>query len=499
VAEALSLKRFLDALEGLLAPLDEQRLRSAVREYASRLPAGARPGLLEGLAAARDPAPVVAADNTELIAAIEAFTAEAQSGMYYDGWGWDPDVRHEQAFGDESWAPRMDGLFARTDEAFLAGRYELAARAYRLLFAALDLEGDEGPVYSCEFSPAESLVTDLPEAGARYLRALYETAATPAEAATTLAQAWLDDLPYGRKPQSLTDVREALPTDLANIEEFCPRWTGELIDLSGGHDPLRNILLREAALLSGGTRALAEAAQRQGPGQPEAYLDLVDALIEADDAPAALRACQGGLALAARPGAEHARWAHYQWAPLADRAAALADPEAAVDLRITAFTLATSTARLVALCQAAEIHRPGTGPHAAGKAAARLANGEPGLAHHLTSFHTQALLLAGRIDDAVDLATTANTPMHSPAVILTVLPYVLAASCGAARHRDWPHTVLHAMLQQSTDAGRTLHYDDDLDTDDDRALPVILLLDTYRRYTALRRETDTVRRASVLL
>jgi hypothetical protein len=567
VSEAISLKRFLNGLDALLAPLDEQRLRSAVREYARGLPAGARTGFLEDLTAACDPAEAVASDDTELIAAIEAFTADAASGMYYDGWGWDPEVRHERAFGDESWAPRMDTLFDRAAEAFLAGRHELAARAYRLLFATLGLEGEEGPVYSYEFSPAESLMADLPEAGARYLRALYETAATPPEAAAAFARVWLDDLPYGCKPMSLADVRETLPADLAQIEEFCPHWTRELIDRSGGHDRLRNTLLREAALLSGGTGALAEAARHPGPGQPDAYLDLVEALTEAGEVPAALQSCQDGLSLAAQPNGDRSGWAHYQWAPLADRAAALADPEAAVGLRITAFTLATSTARLVALYRAAETHQPGTGPHAAGEAAERLAKGEPGLAHyHLNSFRAQALLLAGHIDDALDLVIADDSREHGSGVILTVLPYVLAASCGAARHPGWPHTVLCATLQQSTDAGRTLRYEDEFEGDDDSALPGILqqllcdrfdpaadrarrlrlcraaidryahsvisgkhrasyadaarlaaayteteiitdghgnyldgLLDTYRRYTALRREADTVRRASVLL
>jgi hypothetical protein len=69
--------------------------------------------------------------------------------------------------------------------------------------------------------------------------------------------------------------------------------------------------------------------------------------------------CREGLRLAERPGGDRAGWAAYQWAPLADRAAELADASASADLRIQAFTLAVSTRRLVALHSAAETHRPG--------------------------------------------------------------------------------------------------------------------------------------------
>lgn len=108
MSETISVKRVLNGLDALFASLDEQRLRSAVREYARGLPAGARTGFLEDLTAACDPAESVAGDDTELIAAIEAFTVDAASGMYYEGCGRDPQVRHERAFGDEAAA-----VFAR--------------------------------------------------------------------------------------------------------------------------------------------------------------------------------------------------------------------------------------------------------------------------------------------------------------------------------------------------------------------------------------------------
>ncbi|MEO3857218.1 hypothetical protein [Acrocarpospora sp. B8E8] len=471
--DALSLKRFLAELDSLLSPLDEKKLRSVFTGYASGLPASARTeflGHLRGLCASAPPAQQRDAD---LIAEIESFIAAVESGKYYDGWGWDPELRHERAFGDESWVPRMDTLFTGAATAFLDSRHDLSAAAHRLLFGALALDGDE-PVFSYEFSPAESLTTDLVEAGARWLRSLYELAADPGEAAEVMAETWLELLPHGARPSSLLAVRETLPTEPANLEVFYPRWSQELVERSGGHDPLCGRLLREVATATGNVNALIEAARKPGLGQPHAYLDLVDALRDHGDEEAALDICREGLGLLS--GGDRSGWTAYQWAPLAETAADLAYGKEAVEFRIQAFTLATSTRRLVALHRAAEAQHSGSGGQVAGEAADRLAAGAPGLAHHhLANFRAQALLLAGRVDDALSLLPTANAVANGAAnTTLTVLPYVLAASCGAVAHRDWENTVLHAMLAATADAGHSVFYGDDYRADDAETLSHLL-------------------------
>ena len=78
------------------------------------------------------------------------------------------------------------------------------------------------------------------------------------------------------------------------------------------------------------------------------------------------------------------------------------DPAAAHWAR--AFGLRTSTHRLVALYEAAETHQAGAGAAAAGHAADQIAAGEAGFLHaHLSAFQAQALLLAGRVEDALAL------------------------------------------------------------------------------------------------
>jgi hypothetical protein len=570
VSNRLSLQRFCSEVESLLDPLDESQLRSAWRRYATALPAGARGAFLDDLrAACRSDAPAVPSSES-LLADIDSFITDAKSGMYYDTWDWDPDLRMERAFGDESWIPRMDALFARAGAAFRAGHHDLSGAAYRRLFAALELEGDEGCVYACEYSPEGSLETDLAEASAQCLRSLYETASGPAEAAASLAQQWLHHLPAGHRPESLSAVREALVVDLADLDQFCPHWTRELVNRSGSHDPLRSGLLREAAQLSGGVEALADAARKEGNGQARAYLDLVAALREQDNTAAALDSCREGLT-----GAADSRQGHeandYWWAPVADVAADLAgelgNDESAAGFRLQAFTLMVSEARLVGLYNAAEQFRSGTGPATAGQAADRLSAGDIGFHHaHLSDFRAQALLLAGRVDEALALLPVRENAIggYTSDVSMSVLPYVLAASCGAPTHHDWPHTTLRTLLYRAAQDSHTVRYD--TDTKGDTALPELFeqtlreravtdsqreawrsacrtavdrwvrvtlaekqrhryadaanlaaamteaeilvdgnggyldgILDTYRRFTAFRREADRVRRSSVLL
>jgi hypothetical protein len=199
----------------------------------------------------------------------------------------------------------------------------------------------------------------------------------------------------------------------------------------------------------------------------------------------------------------------------------------------------------------------------------RLGTGDIGFHHaHLSDFRAQALLLAGRVDEALALLPVRESAIggYSGDVSMSVLPYVLAASCGAPAHHDWPHTMLRTLLYRAARGSRTVRYDTDTDSDGNTALPELFeqilreravtdsqreawrsacrtavdrwvrvtlaekqrhryadaaslaaamteaeilidgdsgyldgILDTYRRFSAFRREADRVRRGSVLL
>lgn len=118
--------------------------------------------------------------------------------------GWDDDLHDERSFGDESWADEMDDLLGGAETAFLDGDLDLARIAYEPLLKAFErhAEGFCGPE-----EPERMLSTDVGEAKARYLRAVYET--TPlSERADTLFEE-MGALRYIGGPPSLRPV--ALP------------------------------------------------------------------------------------------------------------------------------------------------------------------------------------------------------------------------------------------------------------------------------------------------
>jgi hypothetical protein len=110
-----------------------------------------------------------AGGDVRLLADIDAFIDRVCSRAFEREWYDDMD---DPAKGDEARVGEMDDLFARAADAFLGGDLALAKDAYGLLLDAFDLEVD---TFCGPSSPSDMVRTDVPEAFARYLRAVYET------------------------------------------------------------------------------------------------------------------------------------------------------------------------------------------------------------------------------------------------------------------------------------------------------------------------------------
>lgn len=192
---SLGLGPFLSELESRLRALSAQELSAALLAHAECLPALERTSFLEIFTSVEPPsggdeagrgttvaAVSAGADDEMLIADIKAFEGRLGSGVYVQGWGWDEDLHDERSFGDESWADEMDDLLGGAETAFLDGDLDLARIAYEPLLKAFErhAEGFCGPE-----EPERMLSTDVGEAKARYLRAVYETT-PPSERADTL-------------------------------------------------------------------------------------------------------------------------------------------------------------------------------------------------------------------------------------------------------------------------------------------------------------------------
>lgn len=243
-----SLQAFLASLQERLATMTVEDLRERLLEHARSLPSSQRTAFLD-IFTAKAPAhtrkrtsPSKHVEEDPLLAEIDGFVERLVSGHYFLGYGWDDEIRDERSFGDESWTREMDALLTAAQQAFVREDLHLARTAYHHLLGAFRLDEEIG--HFCGPNLAVDMVaTDVGEAEARYLRALYET--TPQrQRADVLVDEWFDLPRY--TPPTLRAVREALPSDLPALKDFLPSWMDRLQKVGGLHRADARHLLDEA-------------------------------------------------------------------------------------------------------------------------------------------------------------------------------------------------------------------------------------------------------------
>jgi len=354
---AQGLGEFLAALEQRLAAIPVEDLRAALVAHAERLPAGNREAFLAifpahapGTRASQVPGPRLAAcpDGPRLLADIDAFVDRVRSGTFFEGWGWDDELHEERAWGDESWVGGMDDLFAAAADAFLAGDLALAKDAYGRLLGAFDLDQEVGTFCGSE-NASDMVATDVLEAVARYLRAVYETTPLP-ERAEELYDRYADrcHLAPGTSLHTIAGTRRS---GLPDLDDFLPAWIDVLTEETSGYQARdRQRLLTEATVWHAGTDGLATVARRPGDHQPTAYLDWIDALT--GDGRIA------DAAAAAREAMTSTNWPSERSAEVADRlgtlSTRLSDPQAALDAHRTAWRTHPNRDRLLTLVAEAD-------------------------------------------------------------------------------------------------------------------------------------------------
>ncbi|MDP8213594.1 MAG: hypothetical protein RAO92_03195 [Candidatus Euphemobacter frigidus] len=288
-------------------------------------------------------------DDPELISDINAFIKDLEKGEYCDGWGYDPEIGDERAFGDETWTVEMDDLFERAAEVFLSGNRSLAMEAYGLLLHAFELKEESG-TFSGPVPPESMVATDVDEAKARYLCSLYETATPDKRVACLLNE--IHALKYtGSSRVGLRAIIEADDKTLKALNAFLPEWLRALREESPendyGWDKLFPWLLREAVVLLEGTDGLARLAEEEGDRHPEAYFDLVLTLIKEEKPEEAIAAAGTGVNRIIDP---------VKRAMLADQLAELAieagDGELCITGRRRAWRSDPTIKRLMLLCGA---------------------------------------------------------------------------------------------------------------------------------------------------
>lgn len=161
----LSLAESSERLDRRLKALPAARLRSILLSHAERLPPGERASFL---AVFEGPPRRRHGGDTDLLADVASVVADPPQ---LEDQELDLPHRRSEPWDDDApevaW-PELDALLDRAGEAFQAGRLALARRAYQELFGAILERYQDGTIDL-------QLDSDLDEAKARYLRALYET------------------------------------------------------------------------------------------------------------------------------------------------------------------------------------------------------------------------------------------------------------------------------------------------------------------------------------
>jgi hypothetical protein len=439
MAERLSLQRFLASLDDRLTAMSAGDIRAAIRTHAEALPSDQRHGFLEMFAPVRttEDAPRLdwPIEDDPLLAAIDALVERISSGSYFEGFGWDDEIHDERSFGDESWVTEMDGLFQDTQAAFLAGDLRLARSAYERLLRAFELDQEVGTF--CGSSPAlETVSTDVAEAQARYLRAVYETT-PPAQRAGVLLGEWFALPSYGAT--TLATVRETRASDLPDLSAFRPDWISQLSSPAAEQaSELRvRALLSESVQLHSGADGLAALARRAGTGRGERFLDWVEALRRAGREADAADAAREALTDPSPEGAAFAQVAEQLAELVGD------DADALLVARRAAWRARPSDERLLALhaaIPAEEVDRVLAGEITA---LDEVANTESPISGRLRAL---LLLLAGRTDAAAALLGRdgGTRPMAAGSVIV---PYLLAAACAGPGRPGWEMTRVARLLR----------------------------------------------------
>lgn len=470
----LSAADFLEALEARLASLKPAEFRASLMAHAETLPAGERRAFLaifekadEGGKAGGKRRPGRVTDAQKLLRDIDALVdqcGEERHGGQEDDWehageddGWD---HYEPAHA--TWpTAKIDALFERADAAFRAGDLALARDAYEKLLDLVANYGEDG--FDADEEESEPVgTTDLDEAKARYLRALYETT-EPAQRPAALLKA-LQDLQYVGGPVGIPEVIGARRAPLPDRETFLEAW----IDLlrrgrsdQFGFDLEARRLLFQAVRMHRGTEGLAELARRDGRRIPEVYRKWVQALAEESRTDEAVRAAQEALQALPSTGEIRAWIAEF----MAESAEKQNDAAARLEARGEAFRAMPTLARLSALCEAAEpIGKLKAVVHAETARLRSVVANRPlrkGRDEEPVEFQSghrllaTLLLLDGETDEAITLAKGAPAVGWSggehPGPV--VIPYLLCAATGGMTPA--PETAL-AELWRGIDADEAI-------------------------------------------
>jgi len=275
----MSLKAFFEALEGRLDTLSADDLRSVLRNMAKSVPPDGRHAFLAQLQPGGKPEQAIAEalGQDDLLSDIDDLAREVADRMQ-SAEEWEEEYRYSDSWDDEEsvgpyeqFTDAISSLFDRTAGVFDSGNLKLAVEAYRRLLQVFGEEDDYGGGIDADAIGK----SEVAEACARYLRAVYET--TPLVERPAMLFEEMSDIPrlIAGARCGIQDVVEITDRPLPDRDPFLNAW----IELLGKEkSPDADRWLREAVRLSGGTEGLEKLAREHGKKRPLAYGDWLNAL-----------------------------------------------------------------------------------------------------------------------------------------------------------------------------------------------------------------------------
>jgi len=305
--DRIALKPYLEKIKGFCRPLSKEELVDVVVSLAKDVSTSERAGFIdkiESILPARGPAEIpdtpqidqVLNDIQALRESIEERIESIEDGSYWDG----PDIWEDNGYDDEDPEYIHDdqiediaALFAEAENLFMDGWLEEARQVYASLF---DLVGYiEGVTY---FSSSDEL--DIREARAIYSRCIYETSEPKGrleafvEAMAVYASSPYEEKTlYDEKYPLLQEVMDAREGRMEGLEAFLPDWKKIL---SRNETAARSaFLLLEAVHLMDGIIGVSRLARQWKNNQPRGYLFWLDLLKKENKHAEIIRISKEGL------------------------------------------------------------------------------------------------------------------------------------------------------------------------------------------------------------
>ena len=239
-------------------------------------------------------------DEKALLDEISSFGKRVENYEYSYGWGWDPEIRDERVWGDESWLYEFDKLVEEIDEFYEAGNSAFARKAYEKLLNIYYGGLQEGQLPG--YDHGRMMKTDFEEVSLRYLRSVYLTEkprSRPNAIFGTISNT------YNSSLYTIRGMVNVSLEDLPELNRFGEEWIAYLKKQEGDATVTR--LLKEAVSLFEGPKGLEALAREMGQQFPGAFVEWLEVLRKkekyeemVDAAMLGLRSLPDNLAIRAR-------------------------------------------------------------------------------------------------------------------------------------------------------------------------------------------------------